>query len=65
LTIELEKIDHKAPATKKRTNEHNASKTEEDKTIITQEQLYKDAQLKSATDILKVLIITNTNKEVK
>jgi carboxyl-terminal processing protease len=65
LTIELEKIDHKAPATKKRTNEHNASKAEEDKTIITQERLYKDAQLKSATDILKVLIITNTNKEAK
>ena len=31
---------------------------EEDKTIITEEQIYKDAQLKSAVDILKALMIT-------
>jgi carboxyl-terminal processing protease len=31
----------------------------EDKTIITEEQMYKDAQLKSAVDILKALMITN------
>ena len=37
--------------------ENNESKI--DKTIITEEQLYKDAQLKSAVDILKALIITN------
>ena len=30
-----------------------------DKTIITEEQIYKDAQLKSAVDILKALMITN------
>jgi carboxyl-terminal processing protease len=30
---------------------------EEDKTIITEEQIYKDAQLKSAVDILKALMI--------
>ncbi len=33
-----------------------------DETIITQDQLYKDAQLKSAVDILKALIITNKGK---
>ena len=32
--------------------------TETNKTIITESQLYKDAQLKSAVDILKALIIT-------
>jgi carboxyl-terminal processing protease len=32
-------------------------KKEEDKTIITEEQMYKDAQLKSAVDILKALMI--------
>jgi len=33
-----------------------------DDSIITEEQLYKDAQLKSAVDILKALIITNKGK---
>jgi carboxyl-terminal processing protease len=32
---------------------------EVDKTVITEKQLYDDAQLKSAVDILKALIITN------
>jgi len=32
-------------------------KKEEDKTVITEEQIYKDAQLKSAIDILKALMI--------
>jgi carboxyl-terminal processing protease len=32
---------------------------EEDKTIITEEQIYKDAQLKSAIDILKALMINS------
>ncbi len=30
-----------------------------DDTIITEEQIYNDAQLKSAVEILKALIITN------
>jgi hypothetical protein len=30
-----------------------------DKTVITEEQIYKDAQLKSAVDILKALMITS------
>jgi len=49
LESELEKVD--GVPKKKETNE--------DKTIITEEQMYKDAQLKSAVDILKALMITN------
>jgi len=49
LESELEKVDGKRE--KKNKNE--------DKTIITEEQLYKDAQLKSGLDILKALMITN------
>ena len=44
-----------------RTSNDN-NETQIDKTIITQEQLYKDGQLKSAMDILKALIITNKGK---
>jgi carboxyl-terminal processing protease len=49
LESELEKIDGKR------------EKKDEtvDKTHITEEQIYKDAQLKSAIDILKALMITN------
>jgi len=49
LESELEKVDGKKEKTDK----------DEDKTIITEEQIYKDSQLKSAVDILKALIITN------
>jgi carboxyl-terminal processing protease len=49
LESELEKVD--GVTEKKDDNE--------DKTIITEEQMYKDAQLKSAVDILKALMITN------
>ena len=49
LTTELEKIDHK---------EKNATKEKNDKYTISKEKLYKDAQLKSAADILRALIIT-------
>jgi len=49
LESELEKVDGK-----------KAQKDEnEDKTIITEEQIYKDSQLKSGVDILKALMITN------
>ena len=40
----------------------DANGTVVDDTIITEQQLYKDAQLKSAVDILKALIITNKGK---
>jgi len=49
LESELEKVDGK----KKQEDEN------EDKTIITEEQIYKDSQLKSAVDILKALMITS------
>ena len=49
LESELEKVDGKKEKTAK----------DEDKSIITEEQIYKDSQLKSAVDILKALIITN------
>ena len=41
-------------------SENNATKI--DDTIITEDQIYKDLQLKSAVDILKALIITNKGK---
>jgi len=49
LESELEKVDG---IKEKKSNTEN-------KKIITEEQLYKDAQLKSAVDILKALMITN------
>ena len=51
LESELQKVDGK----KVKKDEHK------DKTIITEEQIYKDSQLKSGIDILKALMIT-TNK---
>ena len=44
---------------------NNDEKSKKDKAIITKEELFKDAQLKSATDIIKVLIITNKQEEIK
>jgi len=49
LESELQKVD--GASTKK--------ETKKDKKVITEEQIYKDAQLKSAVDILKALMITN------
>ncbi len=48
LESELQKVDGK----KAKTDKH------EDKTVITEEQIYKDSQLKSGIDILKALMIT-------
>jgi len=59
LENELEKIDgNTTKAVDVNSSEEN-NETKVDDTIITEEQLYKDAQLKSAVDILKALIITN------
>lgn len=55
LQNELEKID--GPQVKEDDNS-----SEVDPTIITEEQLYKDMQLKSAVDILKALIITKQGR---
>ena len=49
LESELEKVDGK----KVHKDEHK------DKKVITEEQIYKDSQLKSAVDILKALMITS------
>ncbi|HQR73817.1 MAG TPA: S41 family peptidase [Sulfurovum sp.] len=63
LENELSKIDDNAStkSVSKNTAENNATK--EDDSIITQSQLYKDVQLKSAVDILKALIITQKGKK--
>jgi carboxyl-terminal processing protease len=68
LESELEKIDANATIKTIRVDsndtDQNASKAEDDNTtIITKDQLYKDAQLKSSVDILKALIITNKGKK--
>ena len=65
---ELEKIDENATIKTIRVDsndtDNNTSKAEDDNaTIITEDQLYKDAQLKSSVDILKALIITNKGKK--
>ena len=63
LQNELEKIDvNTTKAVDTNSSEEN-NETKVDDTIITEEQLYKDAQLKSAVDILKALIITNKGKK--
>ncbi|MFT7824734.1 MAG: S41 family peptidase [Sulfurimonas sp.] len=60
LENELEKVNGTKKKEKKKSKENNES--EADDTIITEKQLYEDAQLKSAVDILKALIITNKGK---
>ena len=57
---ELEKINGDDKDKKKK-----KAKQKEDKTIITEKQLYDDAQLKSAVDILKALMITAQSKQEK
>jgi len=68
LESELEKIDANATIKTIRVDDNstdsNTTKAEDDnKTIITEEQLYKDAQLKSGVDILKALIITHKGRK--
>ncbi|MEA1880334.1 MAG: S41 family peptidase [Campylobacterota bacterium] len=65
---ELSKIDTQTKKDTKEKNNKDTNSSEEnnetkvDETIITEKQLYKDAQLKSAVDILKALIITSKGK---
>jgi len=59
---ELAKIDGNNTK-QKDTNTTENNETVVDKTSITETQLYKDAQLKSAVDILKALIITNKGRK--
>ena len=68
LESELEKIDENATIKTIRVDDNstddNATKGEDNnETIITKDQIYKDAQLKSGVDILKALIITNKGKK--
>jgi carboxyl-terminal processing protease len=66
LEKELEKIDaNKTKNIKVKnidTNSSDSNSSKIDKTLITEEMLNKDNQLKSAVDILKALIITNKGK---
>ena len=57
---ELDKIDNK-----KSDETKEKEQKEIDKAVITEDQIYDDAQLKSAVDILKVLMITSQFKEEK
>jgi len=68
LESELDKIDANATIKTIRVDDNstdsNATKGEDsNETIITEEQLYKDAQLKSGVDILKALIIAYKGKK--
>jgi len=59
---ELAKIDtNTSISIDNNSSENNNSKV--DDTIITEEERYKDAQLKTAVDILKALIITNKGRK--
>jgi len=61
LENELAKIDSNT-TTKPSTSNTDSNTTAVDETIITEEQIYNDLQLKSAVDILKALIITNKGR---
>jgi len=61
LESELAKIDGNNTKVESTTSENNETKADE--SIITEKQLYKDAQLKTSVDILKALIITNKGKK--
>jgi len=60
LKTELEKIEAKAKDNNATSSENNTTKIEKKKVIST-EDLFKDAQLKEAYDILKVLILQKGN----
>ncbi|WP_309497084.1 S41 family peptidase [Sulfurovum sp.] len=63
LQNELEKIDGNTTKVVDTNSSEENNETKIDDTVITEEQLYKDAQLKSAVDILKALIITSKGKK--
>ena len=58
LESELKKIDGNTTKSIETNASDENNETDINKTIITEQQLYKDAQLKSGVDILKALIIT-------
>ncbi|MEA3491222.1 MAG: S41 family peptidase [Campylobacterota bacterium] len=66
LTGELEKVNGKSDKENKESQEKRSK--EEDKlkkTILTEDQIYSDAQLKSAIDILKALMIITPKEQEK
>jgi len=63
LESELEKIDENVSIKTIRVDDNITKAEDDNETIITEDQLYKDAQLKSSVDILKALIITNKGKK--
>ena len=58
LQSELSKIDGNTTTPTTESNATDTNSTQADKSIITEAKLYDDAQLKSAVDILKVLMLT-------
>jgi len=63
LEDELEKIDLENNRKKKKEDKKSKEKIKNDKTIITEDQIYNDAQLKSAIDILRALMIIAQPKQ--
>ncbi|MFC2073569.1 S41 family peptidase [Campylobacterota bacterium] len=63
LESELAKLDGNATISLKVDVTAENNETAVDDSIITEDQLYKDVQLKSAVDILKALIITQKGKK--
>ena len=63
LEKELEKVNGDADDKKK--TEKDVESEEHNKTILTEDQIYNDAQLKSSIDILKALMITAQTKQEK
>ncbi|MEA3456437.1 MAG: S41 family peptidase [Campylobacterota bacterium] len=65
LEKELEKVNGETEEKKKSDENNPVNEEDQNKTIITEDQIYNDAQLKSAIDILKALMITTQTKQEK
>jgi len=63
LEDELEKIEMQKDKKSKKEDKKSKKKTKDDKTIITEDQIYNDAQLKSGIDILRALMIIAQPKQ--
>jgi carboxyl-terminal processing protease len=63
LEDELEKIETQKDKKSKKEDNKSKKKIKDDKTIITEDQIYNDAQLKSGIDILRALMIIAQPKQ--
>jgi carboxyl-terminal processing protease len=63
LEDELEKIETQKDKKSKKEDNKSKKKIKDDKTIITEDQIYDDAQLKSGIDILRALMIIAQPKQ--